>query len=164
MDEEHLIVEAPALVFNEQSDMLKAFKNNELNKDFIAVVPFQGPKQNGMPELHNLTPSLTILQKRGYKVGLVTDGRMSGASGKVPAAIHLTPEASDGGVISKIESGDIIRLDAAKGTLDLINFEEINHRKRKERSRTAHTSLGRNLFENARKIVGSSENGASFIV
>jgi phosphogluconate dehydratase len=164
VDEEHLIVEAPALVFNEQSDMLKAFKNNELNKDFIAVVPFQGPKQNGMPELHNLTPSLTILQKRGYKVGLVTDGRMSGASGKVPAAIHLTPEASDGGVISKIESGDIIRLDAAKGTLDLINFEKINERKGKERSRTAHTSLGRNLFENARKIVGSSENGASFIV
>lgn len=164
VDEEHLIVEAPALVFNEQSDMIKAFKNNELNKDFIAVVPFQGPKQNGMPELHNLTPSLTILQKRGYKVGLVTDGRMSGASGKVPAAIHLTPEASDGGVISKIESGDIIRLDAAKGTLDLINFEEINKRKGKERSRTAHTSLGRNLFENARNIVGSSENGASFIV
>ena len=164
VNEENLIVEAPAIVFDEQSDLIKAFKNDELNKDFIAIVPFQGPKQNGMPELHNLTPSLTILQKRGFKVGLVTDGRMSGASGKVPAAIHLTPEASDGGVISKIESGDLIKLNAIEGTLDLINFEEINRRPQKEKSNGAQTSLGRNLFENARNIVSNSENGASFIV
>ena len=117
-----------------------------------------------MPELHNLTPSLTILQKRGFKVGLITDGRMSGASGKVPAAIHLTPEASDGGVISKIESGDLIRLNAIEGTLDLVNFEEINKRPQKVKSNRLQTSLGRNLFENARNIVSSSENGASFIV
>ncbi|MDA7762058.1 phosphogluconate dehydratase [Crocinitomicaceae bacterium] len=164
VNEENLIIEAPAIVFDEQSDLIKAFKNDELNKDFIAIVPFQGPKQNGMPELHNLTPSLTILQKRGFKVGLVTDGRMSGASGKVPAAIHLTPEASDGGVISKIESGDLIKLNAIEGTLDLINFEEINRRPQKEKSNGAQTSLGRNLFENARNIVSNSENGASFIV
>ena len=112
VQKENRIVEAPAIVFMEQQDLITAFKNDELNKDFIAVVPFQGPKQNGMPELHNLTPSLTILQKRGFKVGLVTDGRMSGASGKVPAAIHLTPEALDGGIISKIETGDILKLDA----------------------------------------------------
>ena len=104
VQKENRVVEAPAIVFIEQQDLITAFKNDELNKDFIAVVPFQGPKQNGMPELHNLTPSLTILQKRGFKVGLVTDGRMSGASGKVPAAIHLTPEALDGGIISKIET------------------------------------------------------------
>ena len=128
VDEENQVVEAPAIVFNEQSELLKAFKNDELNKDFVAVVPFQGPKENGMPELHNLTPSLTILQKRGYKVGLVTDGRMSGASGKVPAAIHLTPEAKDGGIISKIKSGDLIKLDAIKGTLDLLNYEEVSKR------------------------------------
>ena len=86
-------------MFNEQIDLISAFKNGELDKEFIAVIPFQGPKQNGMPELHQLTPRLTILRKRGFKVALVTDGRMSGASGKVPAAIHLTPEASEGGPI-----------------------------------------------------------------
>ena len=164
VDEENQVVEAPAIVFNEQSELLKAFKNDELNKDFVAVVPFQGPKENGMPELHNLTPSLTILQKRGYKVGLVTDGRMSGASGKVPAAIHLTPEAKDGGIISKIKSGDLIKLDAIKGTLDLLNYEEVNKRNPKNFERKNKNSLGRNLFENARSIVGSSEEGASFIL
>ena len=164
VDEENQVVEAPAIVFNEQSELLKAFKNDELNKDFVAVVPFQGPKENGMPELHNLTPSLTILQKRGYKVGLVTDGRMSGASGKVPAAIHLTPEAKDGGVISKIKSGDLIKLDAIKGTLDLLNYEDVSKRNPEDFERKNKNSLGRNLFENARNIVGSSEEGASFIV
>ena len=164
VDQENQIVEAPAIVFNEQSELLKAFKNDELNKDFIAVVPFQGPKENGMPELHNLTPSLTILQKRGYKVGLVTDGRMSGASGKVPAAIHLTPEAKDGGIISKIKSGDLIKLDAIKGSLDLLNYEDVNKRNPEDFERKNKNSLGRNLFENARNIVGSSEEGASFIL
>ena len=164
VDEENQVVEAPAIVFNEQSELLKAFKNDELNKDFIAIVPYQGPKENGMPELHNLTPSLTILQKRGYKVGLVTDGRMSGASGKVPAAIHLTPEAKDGGIISKIKSGDLIKLDAINGTLDLLNYEDVSKRNPEDFERKNKNSLGRNLFENARNIVGSSEEGASFIV
>lgn len=164
VDKENLIVEAPAIVFQEQSDLISAFKNNELNKDFIAVVPFQGPKQNGMPELHNLTPSLTILQKRGYKVGLITDGRMSGASGKVPAAIHLTPEAKDGGIISKIKSGDLIKIDAVKGTLDVLNYNQVKERKPLIIERENKNSLGRNLFENARNIVGSSEEGASFII
>ena len=164
VSDENLIIEAPAIVFEQQSDLIKAFKNNELNKDFIAVVPFQGPKQNGMPELHNLTPSLTILQKRGYKVGLVTDGRMSGASGKVPAAIHLTPEAKEGGIISKIQSGDLIRLDAKTGSLDLIKIEDVLKRQAKQIHRDDSNSLGRNLFENARRIVGTSEDGASFIL
>ena len=164
VQKENRIVEAPAIVFNEQEDLIIAFKNNELNKDFIAVVPFQGPKQNGMPELHNLTPSLTILQKRGFQIGLVTDGRMSGASGKVPAAIHLTPEALDGGLISKIETGDILKLDAENGTLNILNLKEVQQRAEKKITRKNTTSLGRGLFTNARKTVSSSEQGASFIL
>ena len=164
VDEENLIVEAPAIVFTEQSQMIKAFQEKKLDKDFIAVIPFQGPKQNGMPELHKLTPTLTILQKRGYKVGLITDGRMSGASGKVPAAIHLTPEAKDGGIISKIETGDLIKLNAIEGTLDVINYEEILKRTAKIPEEKNSLSLGRSLFDNARKNVGSSEEGASFIL
>ena len=164
VQKENRIVEAPAIVFMEQQDLITAFKKDELNKDFIAVVPFQGPKQNGMPELHNLTPSLTILQKRGFKVGLVTDGRMSGASGKVPAAIHLTPEALDGGIISKIETGDILKLDADRGTLNIQNLDLIKQRKSKEIQRKNTTTLGRGLFNNARKAVSSSEEGASFIL
>ena len=164
VQKENRVVEAPAIVFMEQQDLITAFKNDELNKDFIAVVPFQGPKQNGMPELHNLTPSLTILQKRGFKVGLVTDGRMSGASGKVPAAIHLTPEALDGGIISKIETGDILKLDADRGTLNIQNLDLIKQRKSKEIQRKNTTTLGRGLFNNARKAVSSSEEGASFIL
>jgi len=164
VQKENRVVEAPAIVFMEQQDLITAFKNDELNKDFIAVVPFQGPKQNGMPELHNLTPSLTILQKRGFKVGLVTDGRMSGASGKIPAAIHLTPEALDGGIISKIETGDILKLDADRGTLNIQNLDLIKQRKSKEIQRKNTTTLGRGLFNNARKAVSSSEEGASFIL
>ena len=164
VDKENLIVEAPAIVFQEQSDLISAFKNNELNKDFIAVVHFQGPKQNGMPELHNLTPSLTILQKRGYKVGLITDGRMSGASGKVPAAIHLTPEAIEGGPIAKIRTGDMIRIDCDKGTLEIFDYTEVSKRVITKIERKNTTSLGRGLFQMARKTVSTSERGASFIL
>jgi phosphogluconate dehydratase len=117
---ERHVVEAPAIVFEQQDDLLKAFKAGELNRDFIAVIRFQGPKANGMPELHKLTPTLGVLQDKGFKVALVTDGRMSGASGKVPAAIHLTPEAKDGGLIAKVRDGDMIRLDAVNGTLELL--------------------------------------------
>lgn len=163
VSEEHRFIEAPAIVFNEQEDLISAFKRGELDKDFIAVLPFQGPKQNGMPELHQLTPTLTIIQKRGYKVALVTDGRMSGASGKVPAAIHLTPEAMDGGMIAKIRTGDVLRLDSNVGELSCLNFEEINARTATTKDNSTTFGAGRELFANFRNIVSSSEHGASFL-
>lgn len=162
VEEENRIIEAPAIVFDEQEDFIKAFKNNELNKDFIAVIPFQGPKQNGMPELHQLTPSLTILQKRGYKVGLVTDGRMSGASGKVASAIHIWPEARDGGVIGKIQTGDLIRLDGVTGELTCLT-EGVENRPARTKDNDNVYGVGRELFQIARKAVTNSEEGASFI-
>ncbi len=159
---ENRIVEAPAIVFDEQIDLINAFKRGELEKDFIAVLPFQGPKQNGMPELHQLTPTLSILQKRGFNVALVTDGRMSGASGKVPAAIHIVPEAKDGGSIAKIQTGDIIRLDATAGTLTCLTPEMESRTPRTKNVRTQ--GYGRELFNNLRHQVTSSEEGASFIL
>ena len=162
VDNEHLIVEAPAMVFDEQEDFIAAFKRGELNKDLIAVLAFQGPKQNGMPELHQLTPSLTILQKRGYKVALLTDGRMSGASGKVPAAIHMVPEASDGGFIGKIQTGDLLRLDAVSGTLECLT-DGVDVRPVRTK-KAASYGLGRELFTQARRTVSDSEQGASFII
>jgi phosphogluconate dehydratase len=160
---EHRIVEAPAIVFHEQTDLMAAFKRGELDKDFIAVVPFQGPKFNGMPELHSLTPTLTILQKKGFKVGLVTDGRMSGASGKVPAAIHLTPEAYDGGLISKIQTGDLLRLDSENGLLEVLDVENVMARAEVQKDHTQF-GFGRELFAKLRAGVSMSEEGASFIV
>lgn len=162
VSEENFLIEAPAIVFNEQIDLISAFKNGELEKDFIAVLPFQGPKQNGMPELHQLTPTLSILQKRGFKVALITDGRMSGASGKVPAAIHLTPEAYEGGPISKIKTGDLLKLDALTGTLTCLvsDFED-----REPTLKNVPTQgFGRELFTNLRTAISSSEEGASFIL
>jgi len=162
VSEEHFIVEAPAIVFDEQLDLISAFKRGELEKDFIAVIPFQGPKQNGMPELHQLTPTLTVLQKRGFKVALVTDGRMSGASGKVPAAIHMVPEAKDGGAIGKIQTGDLIRLNAQTGQLDCLVKDFLN---RSARSKEMNQQgFGRELFNNLRQQVTTSEEGASFIL
>ncbi|MEY4893991.1 MAG: hypothetical protein RL751_801, partial [Bacteroidota bacterium] len=146
---EHRIVEAPAIVFHEQTDLMAAFKRGELDRDFIAVVPFQGPKFNGMPELHSLTPTLTILQKKGYKVGLVTDGRMSGASGKVPAAIHLTPEAYDGGLISKIQTGDLLRLDSENGIIEVLNEASVVARAEVQKDNTQF-GFGRELFAKLR--------------
>lgn len=160
---EHRIVEAPAIVFYEQADLIAAFKRGELDKDFIAVVPFQGPKFNGMPELHSLTPTLTILQKKGFKVGLVTDGRMSGASGKVPAAIHLTPEAYDGGLISKIQTGDLIRLDSENGVIEVLNATVVSHRTAIQKD-NSQFQFGRELFAKLRAGVSMSEEGASFII
>ncbi len=104
VEQEHWIIEAPAVVFYEQEDLIEAFKRDALNQDFIAVLPFQGPQQNGMPELHKLTPILSILQRRGLKVGLITDGRMSGASGKIPSAIHICPEASQEAILLKLRT------------------------------------------------------------
>jgi phosphogluconate dehydratase len=112
------------MVFNGQEDLLKAFDEGKLEKDFIAVVRFQGPKANGMPELHKLTPPLSVIQNMGFTVGIVTDGRMSGASGKIPAAIHLSPEGAAGGAISKIREGDMIRLNATVGSLNVLVDEE----------------------------------------
>ncbi|WP_124082033.1 phosphogluconate dehydratase, partial [Pigmentiphaga humi] len=120
VDPAHYRIEAPAIVFADQEDVLAAFQRGELDRDFVAVVPWQGPAANGMPELHKLTPALGVLQSRGYRVALVTDGRMSGASGKVPAAIHVTPEALHGGAIGKVRTGDLVRLDAESGTLDIL--------------------------------------------
>lgn len=160
---EHRIVEAPAIVFYEQADLIAAFKRGELNKDFIAIVPFQGPKFNGMPELHSLTPTLTVLQKKGFQVGLVTDGRMSGASGKVPAAIHLTPEAHDGGLISKIQTGDLIRLDSENGVIEVLNEASIIARPQIQKDNNQF-KFGRELFARLRSGVSQSEEGASFIV
>lgn len=163
VDEDHYRIEAPAIVFNEQEDLIDAFKRDELNHDFIAVLPFQGPKQNGMPELHQLTPTLTILQKRGFRVALVTDGRMSGASGKVPAAIHISPEAHDGGVIGKIQTGDLLILDATEGTLNCVDPTVMSRPVRTKDNRGV-VGAGRELFNNIRQTISSSEEGASFIL
>ncbi len=159
---DQLVIEAPAVVFEEQEDLIIAFKEGKLDKDFIAVLPFQGPKQNGMPELHQLTPTLTILQKRGFKVGLITDGRMSGASGKVPASIHIVPEARDGGLIGKIETGDLIRMNAIDGTLECLD-QNVQNRVARTKDNSAVFGLGRELFFNMRALVSSSEEGASFL-
>jgi phosphogluconate dehydratase len=161
--EDQRIIEAPAIVFHEQLDFIKAFKNDELNKDFVAVIPYQGPKQNGMPELHQLTPTLTILQKRGFNVALVTDGRMSGASGKVLSAIHVVPEAKDGGAIGKIKTGDVIRVDGVSGQLICLS-EGIESRTVQFREEVITEGLGRELFTPMRQMVSSSEEGASFLM
>ena len=156
---EHLIIEAPAIVFNEQHELITAFKNNELNKDFIAVLPFQGPAHKGMPELHQLTPTLTILQKKGFRVALVTDGRMSGASGKVPAAIHMSPEASKGGSIGKVKTGDLLTLNCVEGTLTC-HESDFAQRATVTKESTDQVGLGRELFGVFRRQVTDSEEGA----
>ena len=128
---------------------MAAFKRGELNRDFVAVVRFQGPRANGMPELHKLTPPLGVLQDQGFKVALVTDGRMSGASGKVPAAIHVTPEAADGGPLAKVRDGDIIRLDAEAGTLEaLVDAGRVGGARARSRPifPRNHHGIGRELF------------------
>ncbi|UVK38698.1 phosphogluconate dehydratase [Mesorhizobium sp. AR10] len=160
---ERRIVEAPAKVFDSQQGLNEAFKAGTLTGDFIAVIRFQGPKANGMPELHKLTTVLGILQDRGQRVALVTDGRMSGASGKVPAAIHVTPEAVEDGPIARIHDGDIVRLDAEAGTLEvLVPAGDFALR------RTADADLignefgfGRELFAGFRQLVGRADHGAS---
>ena len=154
------VIEAPAKVFHSQEELQAAFKAGQLNSDVVAVVRFQGPKANGMPELHRLTPPLAVLQERGLKVALVTDGRMSGASGKVPAAIHLTPEAVDGGPIAKIRDGDIIRLDANAGTLEVL--ADLSTREAVTADLSANNvGTGRELFQAFRNITGRADTGAS---
>ncbi|WP_425419558.1 phosphogluconate dehydratase [Oricola indica] len=160
---ERHVIEAPAVVFHSQEALQKAFRKGELEKDFVAVIRFQGPKANGMPELHKLTPSLGVLQDRGYKVALVTDGRMSGASGKVPAAIHVTPEALDGGPIAKVQNGDMVRVDATKGTLEvLVPAAEFDAREVVIADLSANAyGTGRELFETFRNVAGRADVGAS---
>jgi len=159
---EHQFIEAPALCFDSQEELMRRFGEGELDRDCVAVVRFQGPRANGMPELHRLTPPLSILQDRGFKVALVTDGRMSGASGKVPAAIHLGPETLAGGPIAKVRDGDMIRLDARKGTLDvLVDQSTFDDRPAVTTDLSAHkTGMGRALFDGMRAHVGHAENGA----
>ena len=159
---EHWTVEAEALVFDSQVGFEQAFQAGALERDFIAVLRFQGPQACGMPELHKLTPYLGLLQDRGFKVALVTDGRMSGASGKVPAAIHLHPEAKSGGLISKIENGDLLSLDCHNGRLELLVEDHIlQARPAAQQTQTVTYGMGRELFANMRQQVTSAELGAS---
>ena len=164
---ERWLIEAPALVFNDQLELQEAFKAGKLDgKDFVAVVRYQGPKANGMPELHKLTTVLGVLQDRGQKIALVTDGRMSGASGKIPAAIHVTPEALDNGPIARLKDGDMIRLDANDGTLTiLVDEKEFNDRPIEHPDLSANEfGTGRELFRVFREFVGRADQGASVVV
>jgi len=163
VSEDHQIVEAPAEVFDDQSDFLAAFKRGELEKDFVAVIRFQGPRSNGMPELHKLTPPLGVLQDRGFKVALVTDGRMSGASGKVPSVIHLCPECEVGGPLAKVRNGDIIAMNLKTGECNvLVDEAEFNARVPWPNSaKNHHYGMGREMFGGFRLGASSAETGAS---
>ncbi|MBA0125898.1 phosphogluconate dehydratase [Haloechinothrix sp. YIM 98757] len=157
----HRVVRAPARVFDDQSEFLAAFEAGELDRDLVAVLRFQGPRANGMPELHKLTPTLGVLQDRGHRVALVTDGRMSGASGKVPAAIHLTPEAADGGTLARLRDGDPIRLDTTSGTLEvLVDAHEFGAREA-DPAPPPGAGTGRELFAPMRGTVGAADRGAT---
>ena len=159
VDFENQKIKAPAMVFNNQTDVKKAYEKGLLNKDVVVVVRFQGPKANGMPELHALTPILSNIQDLGFKVALLTDGRMSGASGKVPAAIHVIPEALDNGIIGKILDGDIIDIDATSGRIEV--NETVAKRDIKVSSKNnQNNTFGRNLFSLLRQNASSAENGA----
>lgn len=160
---EHRVVEAPALVFHSQDEFMQAYKAGQLDKDFVAVLRFQGPRANGMPELHSLTPALANLQDAGRHVALVTDGRMSGASGKVPAAIHVSPEALAGGALGRVRDGDIIRLDGHTGVLQaLVESGEWAARSQAQADLSANSvGMGRELFALFRSGISAAEEGAS---
>jgi phosphogluconate dehydratase len=162
MKNEHYVIEAPAMVFDDQEEVIAAFKAGKLERDVIAVVRFQGPRANGMPELHQLTPSLASVQSKGFKVALVTDGRMSGASGSVPAAIHVTPECLHGGAIGRVRDGDILRLDCHRGTLQAkVPDAEWQAREIPTLGHRGNESgTGRELFATFRRVAGDAEAGA----
>jgi len=162
MHPDHLVVEAPAIVFDDQEEVITAFKAGRLDRDFIAVVRFQGPRANGMPELHQLTPSLASLQSRGFRVAIVTDGRMSGASGSVPAAIHVTPECASGGALARVRDGDLLRLDCHRGVLEARVPEEVWRSRGPVTSSSVHSEFGtgRELFAAFRRHAGDAEAGA----
>ena len=162
---ENRIVEAPAEVYETQEDVLADFKAGKLDRDVVVVLRFQGPRANGMPELHSLSPALSVLQDRGFKVALVTDGRMSGASGKTPAAIHVSPEALAGGPLAHVQTGDVVRLDAEAGVLTTVGVSDMTTRpaaKRSPANRDASTwGYGRELYSAFRRVVTSAEEGAT---
>ena len=161
---ENQIVKAPAVVIESQDDLEPLFKAGKLEKDCIVVVRFQGPKALGMPELHKLTPFLGTLQDRGFSVALVTDGRMSGASGKVPAAIHLVPEAIDGGLLAKLQDGDMISLNAETGELAYVgDMDELESRVPAPQPSAGQRGCGREIFAVNRKNISDAEQGASFL-
>jgi phosphogluconate dehydratase len=155
------VIKAPAMVFNNQEQVLKSFKADELNKDCIIVVRGQGPSANGMPELHKLTSPLNVLQSKGFEVAIVTDGRMSGASGSVPAVIHVTPEAINKGGIGLINNDDLLELDINKGTFKLLVDKDILQNRNYSEIKTEHDGVGRELFKAFREKVGTVETGAS---
>ena len=161
VDEARWTVEAPVRVFADQNDALAAFKAGELECDVIVVIRFQGPAANGMPELHKLTPPLGVLQDKGFKVALITDGRMSGASGKVPAAIHLSPEAARGGAIAKLQDGDIVRLCASTSALDVLVDEAEWAARMPVAMPPQHVGTGRELFAMMRATADEAEKGGS---
>ncbi len=161
---EHQIVEAPAIVIDGQDQLQPLFESGALNRDCVVVARYQGPKALGMPELHKLTPFLGTLQDKGFKVALVTDGRMSGASGKVPAAIHLVPEAVDGGLLAKIQDGDLIRINAVTGDLQFLgDMAELEARQAAPQPRTGDRGCGRELFLVNRNNISNAERGASYL-
>jgi len=161
---ERHVIEAKARIFHEQNDVKTAFKNGEFTEDTVVVVRFQGASSNGMPELHSLTPVLAVLQDRGLKVALVTDGRMSGASGKVPSAIHVSPEAAKGGPLARLRDGDMVRVDAVSGTLDCLASDfDSREPVTADLSANGH-GVGRELFAAFRANVGLAENGAGVVV
>ena len=161
---ERQLIEAPARIFHSQDAVKAAFKANEFTTDTVVVVRFQGPRANGMPELHSLTPTLSVLQDRGLRVALVTDGRMSGASGKVPAAIHVSPEAAQGGPLARLRDGDIIRLDAVAGTLTVLADDFDSRAPVVVDLSGNETGMGRELFAAFRAGVGTSETGAALVI
>ena len=160
---DHRVVEAPAVVFDDQEALIAAFQRGELNRDLVAVVRFQGPHANGMPELHGLSPSLGVLMDRGHKVALVTDGRMSGASGKVPAALHVTPEALDGGMLAHLRTGDVIRFDAETGVLEAKVEPDVLLSRPPAPCPPGGAGHGRELFGHMRASVSRADLGASVL-
>jgi phosphogluconate dehydratase len=162
--EKHLVVEAPALIIDNQDDLEPLFQSGALDRDIVVVVRFQGPKANGMPELHKLTPLLSSVQDRGFQVALVTDGRMSGASGKVPAVVHLVPEAEHGGSLAKLRNGDSLRVDAIHGEIEFLgDMEELNKRQPCTRTNPDIVGCGRELFSLNRASISSADQGASYL-
>ncbi|QDH71459.1 phosphogluconate dehydratase [Marilutibacter alkalisoli] len=161
--DDRTVIEAPCRIFSEQGEVRTAFERGELDRDVIVVVRFQGPQANGMPELHQLTPTLAVLQKRGHRVALVTDGRMSGASGQVPAAIHVSPEAADGGPLARLRDGDVVRLDAVAGTLEArVDAAEFAAREPVVADLSGHQhGMGRELFDLFRRVAGPATRGGS---
>ena len=161
---EHQLIEAPVRIFHDQTEVKAAFQRGEFTADTVVVVRFQGPRANGMPELHSLTPTLSVLQDRGLKVALVTDGRMSGASGKVPAAIHVSPEAADGGPLARLRDGDVVRLDAVAGTLDALGADLAARAPVVADLSSNESGTGRELFRAFRTHTGAAVDGASLVI